>query len=195
MNPSLLREDLWAHDIPLLFWVLYQGCRSQPDHFFSTKLCDLSLQSWLYRSLSAVSRLFSARIAPHIVVFLMCLWGDVSSAASFTAILIPPLYFQFLRYWSFFTFLNLPRFGILGLLHILSHLPQNVLLFLKDIPLSTSRILFIYYHLRKSWSSYQCRVALPQNVHSFISSFVSFLPLITTYSFWIFSHLYLFMLL
>ena len=83
----------------------------------ATRLCLLSYQTlWCFFTVLVVCepfcsfQLFSVRISPHVVVFyLMCLFGDVSSVSSSSAILSSPLCFLLLKYWSFFTFLNIPR--------------------------------------------------------------------------------------
>ena len=46
------------------------------------------LQPWLYRRLSASLQLLLVKIVPHVDIFLMCLWGKVSSTSSYSTVLI-----------------------------------------------------------------------------------------------------------
>ena len=49
------------------------------------------------------------RITPHVDVFLTCLWGEVSSMSSYSAILISLLAFTFLNGWKIFSKNNILR--------------------------------------------------------------------------------------
>ena len=53
---------------------------------------NLSCSLWLYRSSLPVFSWFSRGIVPHVGIFLMCAWGEVSFMSSNSAILIQCLY-------------------------------------------------------------------------------------------------------
>ena len=79
------------------FRALSQECQSHPDAFFPLVLSiclygDLSCSFGCRRDFLPVSSWFSIRVIPHVDVFffLMYLWEKMSSASSYSAILIFP---------------------------------------------------------------------------------------------------------
>lgn len=90
LNCSLPRRESpsLCNPVPLLYPLI--KVQVQPNCFSSlpTWFCVYFLQSFGYKkSLLPMFSLFSVSIAPHIYVFLMCSWGQVSSVSSYLAIL------------------------------------------------------------------------------------------------------------
>lgn len=142
-----------AHDT-FLFWVPCQGCGSQPDYVsFPTRHCDVSLQSWLYVSLSLVPVVFSQNLSTcSCILFDVFMWRCEFSVLLLCHLELSPL-FSIFKILVFFHFLEHTKTLLYQGLYIL-YLSSSNVLFLTDIPFSTSRIFFINYHLSKSWSSY-----------------------------------------
>ena len=81
---------LSTHVASLFLWVPSQEHRSQPDRFssFPTELhMDFSNSLDCVGVFLPVSSYFSVRLVPPVNVFLMCLWEEVSSMCSYSAIL------------------------------------------------------------------------------------------------------------
>lgn len=76
------------------------------DHFSSspTRFCmDLSYSLGCGRVFLPVSTLLSVRTAPHVDIFLIYLWKEVSSASFYSTILVSSLYIiSFLKIWKIF---------------------------------------------------------------------------------------------
>ena len=79
-----------AHASFLFLSHLSCGQRSQLYIFFLSYWVTWKsfLQLWLYRSSLPVFSWFSRGIVPHVGIFLMCAWGEVSFMSSNSAILI-----------------------------------------------------------------------------------------------------------
>ena len=87
-NYSLPREDPHlSNPFPLN---PFPGHMYLPDNFSFLPTQFHFLYPYLSGVVLPVFSQFSVRILPHVNVFLMCLWGEVSSISSYSAVLISP---------------------------------------------------------------------------------------------------------